>query len=84
MNNIGDPTFEGEFVKKGLVIGDVQSGKTGNFIALMNKAADAGYNMIVITTGTIEKLRRQTQVRIEEGFLDISQQLVIENRKLNC
>ena len=24
--------------------------------------------MIVITTGTIEKLRRQTQVRIEEGF----------------
>ena len=36
MNNIGDPTFEGEFVKKGLVIGDVQSGKTGNFIALMN------------------------------------------------
>lgn len=69
MNNLGDPTFEGEFVKKGLVIGDVQSGKTGNFIALMNKAADAGYNMIVITTGTIEKLRRQTQVRIEEGFL---------------
>ncbi|MFR2760824.1 MAG: Z1 domain-containing protein [Enterococcus avium] len=68
MNNLGDPTFEGEFVKKGLVIGDVQSGKTGNFIALMNKAADAGYNMIVITTGTIEKLRRQTQVRIEEGF----------------
>lgn len=69
MNHIGDPYFEGEFVKKGLVIGDVQSGKTGNFIALMNKAADAGYNMIVITTGTIEKLRRQTQVRIEEGFL---------------
>lgn len=50
------------------MIGDVQSGKTGNFIALMNKVADAGYNMIVITTGTIEKLRRQTQVRIEEGF----------------
>jgi len=69
MNNIGDPIHEGEFAKKGLVIGDVQSGKTGNFIALMNKAADAGYNMIVITTGTIEKLRRQTQVRIEEGFL---------------
>lgn len=68
MNNIGDPNFQGDFSKKGLVIGDVQSGKTGNFIALMNKAADSGYNMIVITTGTIEKLRRQTQVRIEEGF----------------
>lgn len=68
MNNIGDPNFQGDFSKKGLVIGDVQSGKTGNFIALMNKAAVSGYNMIVITTGTIEKLRRQTQLRIEEGF----------------
>ncbi|MDT2745946.1 Z1 domain-containing protein [Vagococcus fluvialis] len=68
MNNIGDPLSEGTFFTKGLVIGDVQSGKTGNFIALMNKAADAGYNVIVVTTGTIEKLRRQTQDRIEQGF----------------
>ena len=68
MNNVGDPFSKEDFSKKGLVIGDVQSGKTGNFIALMNKAADAGYNMIVVTTGTIEKLRRQTQERIERGF----------------
>lgn len=68
MNNIGDPLSESNFFKKGLVIGDVQSGKTGNFIALMNKAADSGYNVIVVTTGTIEKLRRQTQERIEKGF----------------
>lgn len=68
MNNIGDPQLDSSFFNKGLVIGDVQSGKTGNFIALMNKAADAGYNMIVVTTGTIEKLRRQTQIRIEQGF----------------
>lgn len=68
MNSIGDPLSEANFFKKGLVIGDVQSGKTGNFIALMNKAADAGYNVIVVTTGTIEKLRRQTQERIEQGF----------------
>lgn len=68
MNNIGDPQSEDSFFKKGLVIGDVQSGKTGNFIALMNKAADAGYNIIIVTTGTIEKLRRQTQERIEQGF----------------
>ena len=68
MNNIGDPLTESTFFKKGLVIGDVQSGKTSNFIALMNKAADAGYNVIIVTTGTIEKLRRQTQERIEKGF----------------
>jgi hypothetical protein len=68
MNAIGDPQRKDSFAKKGLVIGDVQSGKTGNFIALMNKAADAGYNMIIVTTGVIEKLRRQTQERIEQGF----------------
>ncbi|MGT2958163.1 endonuclease [Streptococcus bovimastitidis] len=68
MNNIGDPNLDSSFSVKGLVIGDVQSGKTGNFIALMNKAADAGYNVIIVTTGTIEKLRRQTQERIEQGF----------------
>ena len=68
MNNIGDPLTESTFFKKGLVIGDVQSGKTSNFIALMNKAAEAGNNVIIVTTGTIEKLRRQTQERIEKGF----------------
>ena len=68
VNAIGDPRSTDSFHKKGLVIGDVQSGKTGNFIALMNKAADAGYNMIIVTTGVIEKLRRQTQQRIEKGF----------------
>ncbi|MBR2129727.1 Z1 domain-containing protein [Aerococcus sp.] len=69
MNNIGDPKSEGSFSKKGIVIGDVQSGKTSNFISLMNKAADAGYEIIVVTTGIIEKLRRQTQIRIEQGFV---------------
>lgn len=68
MNSIGDPLTESSYFSKGLVIGDVQSGKTGNFIALMNKATDAGYNMIIVTTGTIEKLRRQTQERIEQGY----------------
>lgn len=42
MNNIGDPFDKEDFAKKGLVIGDVQSGKTGNFIALMNKAKRCG------------------------------------------
>lgn len=91
MNNIGDPLSEISFFYKGLVIGDVQSGKTGNFIALMNKAADAGYNMIVVTTGTIEKLRRQTQERIEQGFggfdsgeFDVSKTIKNWNRDLEA
>ena len=38
------------------------------YIALMNKAADAGYRVIILLTGTIEKLRKQTQQRVDEGF----------------
>ena len=54
-----------------MCIGDVQSGKTSNYIGLINKAADAHYRVIILLTGTIEKLRRQTQQRIDEGFIGL-------------
>lgn len=49
---------------KGLVIGNVQSGKTANMAALMAMAADWGWNMFIILSGTIENLRQQTQKRL--------------------
>lgn len=56
------------YLRKGLVIGDVQSGKTANYVGLMNLAADVKYKVIIVLTGTTNTLREQTQVRIEEGF----------------
>lgn len=49
---------------KGLVIGNVQSGKTANMAALMAMAADWGWNMFIILSGTIDNLRIQTQTRL--------------------
>lgn len=49
---------------KGLIIGHVQSGKTANMAGLMAMAADWGFNMFIILTGTIENLRKQTQERL--------------------
>lgn len=49
---------------KGLVIGNVQSGKTANMAALMAMAADWGWNMFIVLSGTIENLRQQTQRRL--------------------
>jgi len=49
---------------KGLVIGNVQSGKTSNMAALMAMAADWGWNLFVVLSGTIENLRQQTQTRL--------------------
>ena len=49
---------------KGLVLGNVQSGKTANMAGLMAMAADWGWNMVIILSGTIESLRKQTQNRL--------------------
>lgn len=65
----GDTTTSGPV--KGLVIGNVQSGKTANMAALMAMAADWGWNMFVVLSGTIENLRVQTQNRL---FADLNQQ----------
>lgn len=70
MSYIGNPKEKDTaFSIRGLVVGDVQSGKTSNYIGLTTKAADAGYKVIFILTGTIESLRKQTQQRLEEGFI---------------
>ena len=64
-----DPQREGDWNRKGLVIGHVQSGKTANYTGLVSKAADAGYKFIVVIAGIHNNLRTQTQERIEEGFV---------------
>jgi hypothetical protein len=60
--------------KKGLVVGQVQSGKTANYTGLICKAADAGFNLIVVLTGIHNNLRSQTQLRLDEGFLGFDTQ----------
>jgi hypothetical protein len=69
LDHLGDPANGNAWARRGLVIGDVQSGKTSNYIGLMNKAADAGYRIFVVLTGNTESLRRQTQERIDEGMI---------------
>lgn len=64
-----DPRREGPWDRRGLAVGHVQSGKTGNYCALINKAADAGYKIIIVLTGMLENLRCQTQIRLDEAFL---------------
>lgn len=61
-----DTTHTG--ARKGLVIGNVQSGKTANMAALMALAADWGFNMFIVLSGTIEALRRQTQERLYDDL----------------
>ena len=54
---------------RGLVMGDVQSGKTSNYMALANLACDYGYKIILILAGLTDSLRIQTQDRVDEGLI---------------
>lgn len=63
----GDPNAS-DFLIRGLVLGDVQSGKTANYTAICNKAADTGYRIIIVLAGMMENLRQQTQGRLDTEF----------------
>lgn len=65
---LGDPKSNEPFQRRGLVLGDVQSGKTANYTAISNKAADTGYRIIIVLAGMMENLRQQTQSRLDAEF----------------
>jgi Z1 domain. len=78
LNLIGNPMERGAWKRKGLILGDIQSGKTSNYIALCNKAADAGYKVVILLTGTLETLRKQTQERVDAGFIGLNSRNVLQ------
>ncbi|MBK7942782.1 MAG: Z1 domain-containing protein [Flavobacteriales bacterium] len=65
---LGNPT-EPEFDIRGLVLGYVQSGKTANFTALIAKAVDVGYRLVIVLSGLDKGLRRQTQIRLKRELV---------------
>ncbi len=79
-----EPTQKVQIDKRGMVVGQVQSGKTANYTGLICKAADAGFKMIIVLAGIHKNLRSQTQLRLDEGFLgfDTQQERVNKNNNL--
>ena len=61
------------FDKKGLVLGFVQSGKTSNYTSLIAKAADVGYKLIIVLSGTDNGLRLQTNRRLKNELVGNSE-----------
>ncbi len=71
LGRLEDPRREGQWDRRGMIVGQVQSGKTSNYTGLICKAADAGYKFIVVLAGMHNSLRSQTQYRLDEGFLGL-------------
>jgi hypothetical protein len=74
LDGLFNPSINGAIIKYGLVVGQVQSGKTSNYTGLICKAADAGFKLIIVLAGIHNNLRSQTQLRLDEGFLGFDTQ----------
>lgn len=72
LSQLENPTRDGPWDRRGMVVGHVQSGKTSHYTGLICKAADAGYRFIVVLAGSENNLRSQTQLRIDKGFTGFS------------
>lgn len=69
LSRMANPKSEKSFNCRGMVVGDVQAGKTLNYSALLNKACDVGYHVLIVLTGMTEDLRWQTQLRLDKDFV---------------
>lgn len=54
---------------RGLVVGAVQSGKTGSMIGVASVAIDQGYRMVVVLAGGKDDLRQQTARRFNTQLI---------------
>jgi len=61
----GEPRFS----TRGLVLGNVQSGKTTSFISVVSKAADRGFRIFIVLSGITDNLRSQTQQRVDDVLI---------------
>jgi len=72
LGQLSQPTSIDPFDNRGLVLGFVQSGKTSNYTALIAKAADSGYRLIIVLAGIDKGLRLQTHRRLKRELVGVS------------
>lgn len=81
MDDLGNPKDKGRpFQRRGLLLGDVQSGKTATYTAICNKSADAGYRVIIVLAGMMENLRVQTQERLDAEFVGVESKYTLDKK----
>lgn len=80
LDHMGNPMQDAGFIKKGLVIGNVQSGKTANYTGLINKAIDVGYKFIIVLAGQQNDLRNQTQIRLDKEVVGYDTSSIKQNK----
>lgn len=67
VRRLAEPRVVGDR-RVGVVVGNVQSGKTANYAAVIAKALDAGYKLVIVLSGIHNNLRSQTQTRLDRDL----------------
>ena len=65
-----DATFAYSPNFNGLVVGSIQSGKSASFLGLVSSSIDQGVKVVVVLSGVTDKLRNQTQKRLDRDIID--------------
>ena len=61
-------TYNPDF--NGLVVGSIQSGKSASFLGLVSSSIDQGVKVVVVLSGVTDKLRNQTQKRLDNDIIN--------------
>ena len=69
LSQLESPSRAGRWDRRGLVVGDIQSGKTTHYTALLAKALDAGFQIAIVLAGVHKSLRAQTQSRLDKYLI---------------
>lgn len=80
MDDLGNPNDDKPFQRRGLLLGDVQSGKTATYTAICNKAVDSNYKVIIVLAGMMENLRIQTQERLDAEFVGNESKFILDKK----
>ena len=63
-------SFQLDAARNTLVVGSIQSGKSASFVGMAAGALDAGSRVILVLSGLTNKLRNQTQARLQSDLID--------------
>ena len=72
-----------KYSSAGLVIGQVQSGKTLSMTAVTAMAQDNGYGIVIVMSGSVSPLSNQTAKRLVDDLKSRKIEKIINNHKDN-
>ncbi|MGJ3227126.1 hypothetical protein ACQEUV_17445 [Micromonospora aurantiaca (nom. illeg.)] len=68
VSKLSDPRAGRPIQRRGMVLGYPQAGMTSDMTAVVAKAIDAGYRLVVVLSAPLNSIRTQLQARLDEGL----------------